>query len=207
MVALRKIRVKGIIGGKESNAWEGSKSAFGQIMVVNTGVRLKIIAEHMASGLRKVCLNPSCQVTKIFVGWGNENCSLLDQPFFPLQFPWMVTFHKEFWRGKMYLTVTQMCSAAGHLFIFLRMKNPSLMTRLNSGSSWVMIMYMNNLATGYGIQFLHLQFMMITGEMNQKLKMMQLMMRLLLMKIFINKHKLNRYLQLHHHRLQSEDPP
>lgn len=99
----------------------------------------------------------------------------------------------------MYLTVTQMCSAAGHLFIFLRMKNPSLMTRLNnSGSSWVMIMYMNNLATGYGIQFLHLQFMMITGEMNQKLKMMQLMMRLLLMKILINKHKLNRYLQLHH---------
>lgn len=81
------------------------------------------------------------------------------------------------------------------------------MTRLNSGSSWVMIMYMNNLATGYGIQFLHLQFMMITGEMNQKLKMMQLMMRLLLMKILINKHKLNRYLQLHHHRLQSEDPP
>lgn len=27
-----------------------------------------------------------------------------------------------------------------------------------------MIMYMNNLATSYGIQFLHLQFMMITGE-------------------------------------------
>lgn len=80
-----------------------------------------------------------------------------------------------------------------------RIKNPSLMTRLNnSGSYWVIIMYMKNLATGYGIQFLHLQFMMITGEMNQKLKMMQLMMRLLLMKILINKHKLNRYLQLHH---------
>ena len=32
----------------------------------------------------------------------------------------MVTFQKEFERGKMYLTVTQMCSAAGHYGIFLK---------------------------------------------------------------------------------------
>jgi len=70
----------------------------------------------------------------------------------------MVTFQKEFERGKMYLTVTRMCSAAGHFGIFLKMLNPSLMTA-SSG-----VMDIPNLATGYWIQFLHLQLMMITWE-------------------------------------------
>jgi hypothetical protein len=64
----------------------------------------------------------------------------------------------EFGRGKMYLTVTQiLAAAAGHFGIFLK-KNQlhiSLMTRLNSASSWVMVIDMNNWATGYWIQFLH----------------------------------------------------
>lgn len=41
------------------------------------------------------------------------------------------------------------------------------MTRLNSASSWVMVIDMNNWATGYRIQFLHLKFMMITDEPTQ----------------------------------------
>lgn len=73
----------------------------------------------------------------------------------------------EFGRGKMYLTVTQiLAAAAGHFGIFLKMNqlHISLMTRLNSASSWVMVIDMNNWATGYWIQFLHLKFMMITDE-------------------------------------------
>ena len=59
---------------------------------------------------------------------------------------------KRYEEEKIFPMTTYVYLVAGHLFIFLRMKGPNLIVKLNSVS--FSVMHMKNLVTDYGISLI-----------------------------------------------------